>query len=166
MPIASLDDLLIEELKDLYSAEQQITKALPKMAAACNSTELRQAFELHLKQTEEHIVRLDRCFEKLGASSKGKLCRGMEGLIKEAEEFIQEKPAQDVVDAGLISLAQRVEHYEIAGYGSCRAYCEELGHNEVAKWLQTTLDEEGATDKKLTRFAEQRGINREARKAA
>jgi ferritin-like metal-binding protein YciE len=166
MPIASLQDLLVEEMKDLYSAEQQILKALPKMAEACSSQELRRAFEQHLKQTEEQVVRLDQCFQVLGESPKGKHCKGMEGLIKEGQEFIEEKPGPEVMDAGLISVAQRVEHYEIAGYGSCRTYAEQLGIDDVARLLQQTLDEEGETDKKLTRLAEQRGINRKAQKAA
>jgi ferritin-like metal-binding protein YciE len=166
MSLNSLQDLLVEEMKDLYSAEQQIIKALPKMASACNSQELRRAFESHLKQTEEHVSRLETCFEVLGESPKGKFCKGMEGLLKEGEEFIQEAPPPEVMDAGLISAAQRVEHYEMAAYGCCRTYAEELGIEDVAKLLQKTLDEEGETDKKLTRLAEQRGINRKAEKAA
>ena len=166
MPIASLQDLLVEELKDIYSAENQIIKSLPKMAEASNSQELRRAFEQHLNQTEEHVTRLEQCFTVLGQSPKGKFCKGMEGLLKEGDEFIQEKPEAEVMDAGLISLAQRVEHYEIAAYGCCRTYAEELGIDDVARLLQKTLDEEGETDKKLTRLAEQRGINRKAQKAA
>ena len=161
-----MDDLLLHGLKDIYYAENQIVKALPKMAKSCQSQELRRAFEQHLTQTEEHVQRLEESFQTLGVEPKGKVCKGMKGLIEEAEEFLQEKPGPDVIDAGLISLAQRVEHYEIAGYGSCRTYCDELGEKELARTLQKTLDEEGETDKKLTRLAEQRGLNRQAKKAA
>ena len=166
MAIATLQDLFIEEMKDLYSAENQITKALPKMISACNSQELRRAFELHLEQTNEHVTRLEQCFEILGEDPKGKVCKGMKGLLEEGEEFMKEKPDPEVMDAGLISAAQRVEHYEMAGYGCCRTYAEELDMPDIAKLLQQTLNEEGETYKKLTKLAEQRGINRKALNAA
>jgi ferritin-like metal-binding protein YciE len=161
MELATLNDLFLEELQDLYSAETQMTKALPKMAEAASSAELKRAFEEHLKQTEGHIARLERIFEKLGEKPGGKTCKGMAGLIKEGEELISEKPEPDVLDAGLIAAAQRVEHYEIAGYGTVRTYANEIGQKEFARLLQETLDEEGATDKRLTRIAEG-GINQKA----
>lgn len=161
MKLDSLQKLYIEELRDLYNAEQQITKALPKMAKAASSPDLKQAFEDHQKQTEEHVHRLERIFEKLGESPKGKTCRGMEGIIREGEEMIQENADPSVRDAALISAAQRVEHYEMAGYGTVRNYAKLLDHKDAAKLLQKTLDEEGATDKKLTKLAES-GINVEA----
>lgn len=154
MALNSLEDLLIEELKDLYSAETQITKALPKMAKAATSPELRAAFEEHLTQTEEQIARLDKCFEELGGSGKGKLCKGMQGLIEEGTEMIEEKGEGVVRDAGLISAAQRVEHYEIAGYGTARTFADLLGKKEIAKLLEQTLHEEEQTDEKLTMLAE------------
>jgi ferritin-like metal-binding protein YciE len=154
MELATLKDLFVEELQDLYSAETQITEALPKMAEAANAAELKRAFEQHLKQTEGQIERLEKIFEKLGEEPGGKECKGMAGLIEEGEELISEKPDPEVLDAGLIAAAQRVEHYEIAGYGTARTYAEELGEKEFARLLQTTLDEEGETDKKLTKLAE------------
>jgi len=159
MKLASLQDLYIEELKDLYSAETQILKALPKMANAAESRQLRSAFEEHEHQTREQVRRLEQIFDKLNADAKGKVCKGMQGLLAEGEEFIGEKPEAQVMDAGLISLAQRVEHYEIAGYGSVRTYAQQLGLQEDASLLQQTLDEEGQTDKKLTALAEQGGLN-------
>lgn len=164
MELTTLQDLFKEELQDLYSAETQITKALPKMATAASSPELRKAFEEHLRQTENQIKRLEQIFQKLGEKPGGKTCKGMEGLIKEGEELIKEKPDPAVLDAGLISAAQRVEHYEIAGYGTARTYAQELGDKDAARLLQETLDEEGETDKKLTRLAEQH-INMKAKQA-
>lgn len=161
MKLASLQDLYLDELKDLYNAENQLLKALPKMAEAASSTELRECFEEHLEQTRGHVRRLDQVLKGIGADGKGKPCRAMEGLIAESEEMIKERATPEVKDAGLISMAQRVEHYEMAGYGSVRTYARELGDEEAARMLQMTLDEEGAADKKLTALAERR-INKMA----
>ncbi|MGE5755771.1 MAG: ferritin-like domain-containing protein [Planctomycetaceae bacterium] len=157
----SLQDLFVEELRDLYSAETQLVKALPKMVKVASAKELRSAFEEHLEQTKGHVERLEQILTELGENPKGKTCKAMEGLVAEGEELIHEKPKASVLDAGLISAAQRVEHYEIAGYGSVRTYAKLLGNDKAAEILQTTLDEEGETDKKLTRLAE-RLINVEA----
>jgi ferritin-like metal-binding protein YciE len=165
MELATLQDLFVEELRDLYSAEKQITKALPRMVKAAQSPELKAAFEEHLKQTEGHIERLDQVFEMLGEKPTGKFCKGMEGLLEEGKEMIKEDAAPEVLDAGLISAAQHVEHYEMAGYGCARTYAAELGDPNICRLLQLTLDEEGATDKKLTKLAESR-INLKAMKAA
>ena len=154
MELDTLRKLYIDELKDLYSAEKQLIKALPKMARAATSPELKQAFQTHLEQTRGQVERLDRVFETLEASPRGKKCVGMEGLIEEANELIGEDPEPEVLDAGLISKAQHVEHYEMAGYGTVRAYAELLGENEQAALLQETLDEEGEADKLLTGLAE------------
>jgi len=164
MKMESLQELFISELKDLYSAEKQLLKALPRMAKACESDELRQGFEDHLAETEGQVERLEQIFDELGVSPRGKKCVGMEGLIEEGKELMEEDAEPEVLDAGLISAAQKVEHYEIAGYGTARTYAELLGYDNAAKLLQETLDEEGATDKKLTAMAEK--INVEARKAA
>ena len=161
MELETLRDLYIDELKDLYSAEKQLLKALPKMARAASSPELKQAFQTHLQQTERQVARLEQVFEGLDASPRGKKCVGMEGLIEEAQELIGEDPEAEVLDAGLISKAQHVEHYEIAGYGTVRAYALLLGEEEQAALLQQTLDEEGETDKLLTELAET-AINLEA----
>ncbi|MBX3413968.1 MAG: ferritin-like domain-containing protein [Pirellulales bacterium] len=152
--LKTLHDLYIEELKDLYSAEKQLLKALPKMAKAADSRQLRQGFEAHLDETEEHVTRLEKIFEDLDASPRGKKCKAMEGLVEEGAEVIKVDAPPSVKDAALIAAAQRVEHYEIAGYGTVRTYAELLGHSAAAKLLQKTLDEEGATDKKLTALAE------------
>lgn len=161
MEMQTLQDLYLETLKDLWSAEKQLTKAIPKMAKAASHPELVQAFNTHLKQTEQQVTRLEEIFEELGESPRGKKCKGMEGLIEEGDELIKEKPAPDVLDAGLISAAQHVEHYEIAGYGTARTYAQLLGFEKQAQLLQETLDEEGETDKLLTQLAE-RSINLEA----
>ena len=153
MELETLKDLYIHELKDLYSAEKQLTKALPKMAKAASNERLADGFRTHLDQTEEHVNRLEKILESQDASSRGAKCKGMEGLIEEGEEMIEEDAEDEVRDAGLISAAQRVEHYEIAGYGCARTYAELLGDTEGARLLQQTLDEEGATDKKLTELA-------------
>jgi len=153
MKIDSLQTLLLDELKDLYSAEKQITKALPKMAKAATSDELRKAFETHLKETEGHIERLDRVFETLGKPSGGKTCQAMKGLLEEGEEIMKNAADGEVRDAAMISAAQRVEHYEMAGYGSVRTYAKQLGQKEIADLLQKTLDEEGNTYHKLTQIA-------------
>ncbi|HWL16576.1 MAG TPA: ferritin-like domain-containing protein [Opitutus sp.] len=149
----TLQELLIEELQDLYSAETQLTKALPKMAKAASDEKLRTGFEEHLDQTHEHIARLDRAMEILEASPKGKTCKAMKGLIAESEEKIKEDASDAVRDAALIGAAQKVEHYEIAGYGTVRTYAELLGEDEVVELLQETLDEEAETDRKLTQLA-------------
>ena len=164
MKMESLQELYINELKDLYSAEKQILKALPKMAKAASSDELRQAFEEHLEETEGQVERLEQIFAELEASPRGKKCVGMEGLIEEGKELMEEDAEPEVLDAGLIAAAQHVEHYEMAGYGCARTYAALLGYKDAAKLLQESLDEEGAADKKLTALAQ--SINVEAQKAA
>ena len=154
MSVDSIEKLFVEELKDLYSAETQITKALPKLVKAATSAELRGAFEHHLKETEGHVKRLEQVFEILGESPKGKTCDGMKGVLSEGEETVDETQEGDVRDVGLISAAQRVEHYEMAGYGSVRSYAERLGQQRIAQLLQATLEEEKAADKKLTEIAQ------------
>ena len=153
MQLETLKDLYIHELKDLHSAEKQLTKALPKMAKAATNEQLAKGFEEHLEQTEEHVNRLEKILESLDQSTRGQKCKGMEGLIEEGSEMIEEDAEDEVRDAGLIAAAQRVEHYEIAGYGCVRTYAELLGDTKGAELLQQTLDEEGATDKKLTELA-------------
>jgi ferritin-like metal-binding protein YciE len=150
----TLADLFEHELKDLYSAEQQILQALPKMARAAEHQELRQAFEEHEQVTRDQVRRLDMIADDLGLDLKGHKCKGIEGIIKEGEEMVQAKGDSDVRDAGLIGAAQRVEHYEIAGYGTARTFARRLGHDRAAELLQQTLDEEGTTDQRLTRIAE------------
>jgi ferritin-like metal-binding protein YciE len=157
----SLQDLFVDQLKDLYNAEGQLVKALPKMAKAATNPQLQSAFNDHLEQTRGHVQRLEQVFDKLGESPKGKKCKAMEGLIEEAKEMLDEDAEPEVMDAGLIACAQRVEHYEIAGYGCVRTYARLLGDEQAARLLQQTLDEEGQTDKKLTDLAE-RLINVEA----
>ena len=164
MKMEDLKDLFVDELKDLYSAENQITKALPKMAKAASSAQLKKGFELHLEQTKGQIARLEQIFEELGESPKGKKCHGMEGLLEEGKELMGEDAEAEVMDAGLISAAQRVEHYEIAAYGTVKTYAELLGMSKAAKLLDETLNEEKDTDKKLTGLAVQ--INVEAQKSA
>lgn len=161
MELDTLRDLYIDEIKDLYSAEKQLVKALPKMAKAANAPELQEAFRTHLKQTARHAARLEQICRELGVSPRGKKCVGMEGLIEEGSELIGEDPDPDVLDAGLISKAQHVEHYEMAGYGTVRTYARQLGLDGQAELLQQTLDEEGETDHLLTQLAES-GINMEA----
>ena len=165
MELDSLQALYINELKDLYSAEKQLLKALPKMAKAASHEELAANFTEHTRVTERQVERLERIFADLGESPRGKKCVGMEGLIEEAQELLQEKPDPEVLDAGLISKAQHVEHYEIAGYGTVRTYAEQLGLTKHAELLQQTLDEEGEADKRLTALAES-SINLEAEAAA
>lgn len=148
-----LKHLYIEELKDLYSAENQLVKALPKIAEAASSEDLRAGFKEHLGQTKDHVARLEKIFKALGESPKGKKCKGMEGLIQEGAEMIEEGPAPEELDAGLISAAQRVEHYEIAGYGCVSTYAKLLGEDEAESLLRQTLDEEKETDEKLTELA-------------
>lgn len=164
MEMESLKDLFIDELKDLYSAENQILKALPKMIKKATSKELKGSFEKHLKETQVHVERLEKIFQELDASPKGKKCKGMEGVIADGKELMEEDAEDDVMDAGLIGAAQHVEHYEMAGYGCVRTYAELLGHDRFAALLEKTLNEEKATDEKLTELA--RRINVEAEKAA
>ncbi len=160
MELSSLEDLFVNELKDLYNAETQLLRAIPKMAKAASSKALKAGFEKHLKQTEGQVERLEQIFEELDVSPKGKKCKAMEGLVEEGSEVIEEKAVPEVKDAALIAAAQRVEHYEIAGYGCVRTYAKLLGNDKAAKLLQQTLDEEADTDKALTKLAE--GINVEA----
>jgi ferritin-like metal-binding protein YciE len=153
MELETLHDLYIHELKDLYSAEAQIIKALPKMAKAATNPKLVAGFKTHLAETKEQATRLEKILKNHDESTRGPKCKGMEGVIKEGAEMIEEDAEDEVRDAGLISAAQRVEHYEMAGYGTARTYAQLLGDKQGAKLLQTTLDEEGATDKKLTTLA-------------
>jgi ferritin-like metal-binding protein YciE len=157
MKLESLTDLYLQELEDLYDAEKQLAEALPKLAGAAFSTDLRDGMNAHLEQTKVHMQRLDEIFKKLKQSPKGgKRCRGMEGILREADELLkQEHNADpDVLDAALIAAAQRAEHYEIASYGCARTYAAELGAEDAAKLLQQTLDEESNQDKLLTALAE------------
>ncbi len=154
MQIDTLEKLCVEELKDLYNAEKQILKALPKMIKAATHPELKDAFKKHLAQTEVHVERLEAVFQEFGKAPSSKKCKAMEGLIAEGAELIEEGPEADVLDVGLISSAQRVEHYEMAAYGCLRTYCKALGMDKASKLLQKTLDEEGETDKLLTFLAE------------
>jgi len=149
-----LEELLIDELKDIYSAENQIIKALPKLAKAASSPELKRAFERHLEETRRQVERLNQIGETLDIRLTGKKCKGMEGLIEEGKELMEEDLDENAIDAGLIGAAQKVEHYEIAAYGTARTHAQVLGYNKVAKVLQQILDEEAATDKKLTGLAE------------
>jgi ferritin-like metal-binding protein YciE len=161
MQLNSLRDVYLEELKDLLSAENQILKALPKMVKAASSEELQTAFQDHLEETKEHAQRLEQIFKKLGVTGKGKKCKAMEGLLEEGKEVMEEEGEPAAKDAALIAAAQRVEHYEMAGYGCARTFAQILGEEEAANLLQQTLDEEGAADKKLTEVA-QTTINAEA----
>lgn len=146
----SIEDLLVQEIKDLYSAETQLVKALPKMAKAASNPELKAGIEQHLEETKVHVERLEEVAKLLDATPRGKSCKAMKGLIEEGSEAISEDGEDAVRDLAIIVAAQKVEHYEIAGYGSARAFAEILGENDVVELLQLTLDEEGATDKKLT----------------
>jgi ferritin-like metal-binding protein YciE len=154
MKLKTLQDLFHHELKDLYSAENQLVKALPKMAKAATHEDLRAGFETHLAETEGHVARLEKIAEALDLKLGGHKCKAMEGLIEEGAELISEDADDNVRDVGLIGSAQRVEHYEIAGYGTARALATLLGHDDAAKLLTETLDEEKATDQKLTELAE------------
>ena len=153
MKLASLKDLFVEELRDLYSAENQILKALPKMAKTASSPELQAAFNEHLEQTKGHVDRLEKVFRALDESPRGKTCKAMEGIVEEGSELMKEDAEPEVLDAALIAAAQRVEHYEMSGYGAARTMAEILGQQEAAELLEETLDEEGETDKKLTKLA-------------
>jgi ferritin-like metal-binding protein YciE len=154
MKLDSLQILYVEELRDLYNAENQLLKALPKMAKGASAPELKQAFEDHLDQTKEHVVRLEEIFEKLDKKPTGKTCHGMKGLVEEGSEILEEDGEDSVLDAGIIAAAQKVEHYEIASYGTVRTFAEMLGEDDAARLLQQTLDEEGETDERLTELAE------------
>jgi ferritin-like metal-binding protein YciE len=154
MKVSNLQALLVDELKDLYNAEQQLVKALPKMAKAANSDELRKAFEEHLEQTKGHVERLDRAFESLDVATRGKKCLGMEGLISEGKELLEAEMPEAVLDAGMIGAAQKVEHYEIAAYGTARRHAELLQLDDIVRLLEQTLDEEKQTDNRLTDIAE------------
>jgi ferritin-like metal-binding protein YciE len=152
--LESMEDLLLDHLKDLYDAEQRLTKALPKMADAAHSSALKTAFRDHLKETENHIQRLEQVFQSLGRESEAETCQAMKGLVEEGQEAIDAEGNPDVKDAALIAAAQRVEHYEMAGYGCARTFAQRLGKADAVRLLQQTLDEEEAADKKLTRLAE------------
>jgi ferritin-like metal-binding protein YciE len=154
MKLDTLEKLFINELRDLYSAENQLVKALPKMAKGASSPELKDAFEKHLEQTKGHVARLEQLFEQLNESPKGKTCHGMKGLIEEGSEILEEDGEDSVLDAGIIVAAQKVEHYEIASYGSVRTFANLLGKDEAASLLQSTLDEESETNEILNRLAE------------
>lgn len=162
----NLQDLFVHELRDLFSAEQQLMEALPKMVQAASSADLREAFDHHLHQTRTHVTRLDRIFDQLELTGAGEECKAMKGLISEGEDVINANGDSAVKDAALIAAAQRVEHYEIAGYGTARTHAENLGLDDVASLLQETLNEEGEANKKLTHLAEggwfDGGINEEA----
>ena len=160
----SLKDLFIQELKDLYSAETQLIKALPKMAKASTAPDLKAGFEQHLEETKVHAERLEKIMKQLDETPRGKTCKAMKGLIEEGAEAIKEDAQDSVKDASLIAAGQRVEHYEIAGYGTARTFAKLLGFDDIAETLQQTLDEEAATDEKLTQAAEK--INVEAEQGA
>ena len=163
MKIETLRELFIDELQDLHSAEQQITKALPKLVKASHDSNLKQAFEHHLEETKTHVTRLEQILKRMNQSPKGKTCEGMKGLLKKGEERISGGGEPEVLDAGLISAAQRVEHYEVAAYGSARTYAELLGEQEAVRLLSETLAEEKAADSKLGQVA--RTVNIEAKAA-
>jgi ferritin-like metal-binding protein YciE len=149
----NLDALYTDLLKDLYSAEKQLVKALPKMAKAAQSMDLQRAFNEHLSQTERHVERIEKIFSGLSGSPRGKTCVGMEGIVKEGDEMMKETD-KDALDAGLIAAAQKAEHYEMAGYGTARTWAQMMGHHEAARMLQNTLEEESQTNEKLTKIAE------------
>ena len=161
MSLDSLQSLFLEELKDVYHAEKQLVQALPRLAKAAGSPELQQAFTNHLAETEGHVERLERIFKDLGQAARGKRCKGMEGLIEEGKEIMEEEGETSVIDAALIAAAQRAEHYEIAAYGCLRTYAQLLGNQSAVKLLAQTLAEEEAADKKLTAIGEL-SVNAEA----
>jgi ferritin-like metal-binding protein YciE len=166
MQLNSLNDVLVEQLEDLYSAEQQLVEALPKVAGAASSDQLRQALETHLEQTRGHVSRLEQIFGQVGVQSPSDHCEGMEGLLREGEEIVSAEGDAAAKDAALIAAAQRVEHYEIAAYGTARTLADELGFDEAKDLLNDTLDEESEADKLLTKIATggmlASGVNREA----
>ena len=161
MALESMQDLFLNELKDIYNAEKQIVRALPRMAKAAEAPELAQAFTKHLRETEGHVERLERIFKSLDQPARGKTCKGMQGLLEEGKEILEEEGAPEVIDAALISAAQRVEHYEIAAYGCLRTYAQLLGLGDADRLLEQTLKEEEATDKALTALGEG-GLNQAA----
>jgi ferritin-like metal-binding protein YciE len=152
---AELHQLFLDELADLLNAETQLTKALPKMAKAAQSEELAEAIRSHLEETENHVTRLKEVFETLNEKAKSKTCKAMKGLIEEGSELMEELKGSSAIDAGLIAAAQKVEHYEIASYGTVRAWAEQMGHTEAVELLGETLDEEKAADEKLTEIAQE-----------
>jgi ferritin-like metal-binding protein YciE len=155
MKLDTLKTLYIDELRDIYNAENQLLKALPKMAKAASSEELKEAFEKHLEQTKGHVQRLDEVFQDIGETPKGKTCKAMKGLIEEGSEILKEEGEESVIDAAIIVAAQKVEHYEIAGYGSVRTFAQLLGKDRSAELLQTTLDEESEANELLNNLAEE-----------
>lgn len=161
MAMENLQKLFVDELRDVLSAEKQLVKALPKMAKAASSEKLSRGFEKHLKETEGHVTRLEQVFESIDETARAKTCKAMQGLVEEGAEIIEEDAEPDVKDAALIAAAQKVEHYEIATYGTLVTWAELLGHKKASKLLGQTLDEEKTTDQKLTELAEA-GINSEA----
>jgi ferritin-like metal-binding protein YciE len=165
MPIKTAHDLFVDQLRDLYHAEKQLVRALPKMAKAASSDQLKQAFQTHLEETKGQVERLEQVFEELSARTRGKRCEAMEGLIEEAKEIMEEVEAPEVRDAGLIVAAQKVEHYEIASYGSAHAFAEGMGQDKVAKLLAETLEEEKKTDELLNKLAISE-VNKRALEAA
>ena len=164
MQMDNLQELLIEEMKDIYNAEGQLLKALPRMAKKATNPKLKKAFETHTRETEGQIKRLEQAFEKLGEKARGKKCKAMEGIVEEGKEVMSEDMDDDVMDAALIGMAQKIEHYEIAGYGTARTFAHQLGYDRMASLLQETLDEEGNADKILTEVAEQ-VVNANAQRA-
>jgi ferritin-like metal-binding protein YciE len=158
MPENSLQQLYVEQLKDLYNAETQLLKALPKMARAAKSEALREGFAQHLEQTRGHVQRLEQIFEAMRENPKGRKCAGMQGLVEEGEQVIEENTDSTALDAGLIAAAQRVEHYEIAGYGSVRTFAELLGESAAVDLLEETLNEEKETDERLTEIAKEANL--------
>jgi ferritin-like metal-binding protein YciE len=154
MKLDTLEKLYVDELRDIYNAENQLLKALPKMAKGASSSDLKDAFEAHLRQTESHVERLEQIFAELDESPKGKTCHGMKGLIEEGSEILKEDGEESVLDAGIIVAAQKVEHYEMAAYGSARTFARLLGQAKAAELLQTTLDEESETNESLNQLAE------------
>jgi ferritin-like metal-binding protein YciE len=165
LKLESVEDLFLAELRDLFDAENQLLKALPKLAEAASAPALKLAFSQHFEETKGHVARLDRVFRELNVNPSGETCEAMKGLVKEGEEFIQAKGEPAVRDAGLIGAAQRVEHYEMAGYGTARTLAKRLGFQEIATVLQHTLEEEGEADRKLTAVAENE-VNARATAAA
>lgn len=161
MSMATLHDLYVEQLHDMYDAEKQIMDALPKMERAANSSSLREGFQEHRQQTEEQIKRLEQIFKSLDIAAKGEKCEAMQGIVKEGQQLMGKKAEQEVLEAGLIASAQRVEHYEIAVYGTLHTWAQQLGRSDDAKLLSTSLAEEKATDEKLTKLAEST-INKQA----
>jgi len=157
----SFETLFLDQIEDLYDAEQRLTQALPKMANAAHTGSLKAAFQQHVRETQNHVARLEQIFHMLGRQPQRQTCKAMKGLIDEGEEFISASGDESVIDAALIAAAQRAEHYEISGYGTARSFAQRLGHNDAARLLQETLEEEAATDKKLTALAEQQ-VNQQA----